>query len=170
MNQSQTRLVALGIVVVLAGCGGGGRAALSTATLTASVDSSRATLLRAIRATIAANDRVSGLSLWTNIVPAAAVRSTGGPALSQLRAAAAQRRKQGVRIRTAAERRRIVSITLDPSYASAVAVVDARERLVPYRGNTRSGRAINLNERARIELRRVGRTSRFRVWKVSLIT
>lgn len=165
-------IVIVGAVLALAGCGGSGRLGSPTATVTASVnrvDTARATLLRAVRTTIAENDHVSGVTLWTNRVPEVAVRSTGGPALRQLRVTAAQRRKQGVRIRTAAERRMIVSITLDPSYASAIAIVHAHERLVQYHGNTRLGHAIDLNERARIELRRIGQSNRFRVWTVSLI-
>jgi hypothetical protein len=160
------------LAVLAAGCGsGGGQAAqqsVNTHTTDATVTSARSDLIRSVRQAIVENDRVSGHVLWTNVVPAAASRSTGGPALSELRAAAATRRKQGIRIRTASEHRQIISIALDPSYARATAVVRARERLVPYRGTERLGRAINLDERATVHLRRVGSSNHFRVWSVAV--
>jgi hypothetical protein len=40
----------------------------------------------------------------------------------------------------------------------------------PYRLNGKpAGRSVELNEKARIELRRQGRTNRFVVWRVKLI-
>ena len=159
------------VAVLAAGCGSGGGHAqptVSTHATDANGTSARSGLIRAVRRAIVENDRVSGLVLWTNVVPAAASLSTGGPALSELRASAATRRKQGVRIRTASEQRQIISIALDPSYARATAVVRARERLVPYRGTKRLGRVINLNEHATVHLRRAGSSTRFRVWSVSV--
>ena len=154
------------------GCGSsGGHAApptVSTHAKDANGVTVRSDLIRAVRQAIVENDHVSGIVLWTNVVPATATHSTGGPALTELRTSAATRRKQGIRIRTASEQRQITSISLDPSYARATAVVHARERLVPYRGTKRLGRAINLDERATVHLRRVGGSIRFRVWSVSV--
>ncbi len=66
-------------------------------------------------------------------------------------------------------RREIRSIRLDPSYAEATAIVVDRQRVQPSRRNGRPiGRAVVLNERARYELRRVGGSDRFIVWRVVL--
>jgi hypothetical protein len=61
-------------------------------------------------------------------------------------------------------------IRIDPSYAEATAVARGRQRVRPYRLNGKPvGRSEELNERARIELRRLGRTNRFVVWRVELL-
>ncbi len=67
------------------------------------------------------------------------------------------------------ERYRIVSIRLDRSRRSATAVVVSEQKLVPSRldGSARGG-AVELEERARIELRRIGSPGRFLVWRLTL--
>ncbi|HEX7298901.1 MAG TPA: hypothetical protein VF257_07820 [Solirubrobacteraceae bacterium] len=61
----------------------------------------------------------------------------------------------------------ILSIKLDPSYLVATARVRESGRIVPYRKGHRLGHSTALNELAQIELHRVGKTTRFVVWKVS---
>jgi hypothetical protein len=66
--------------------------------------------------------------------------------------------------------REILSLQLDPSYARATAIIRDRQRVQPSRRNGAPiGRATKLNERARYELRRVGRADRFIVWRVVLL-
>lgn len=65
---------------------------------------------------------------------------------------------------------RILSLQLDPSYASATAVVVDRQTGALYENGQRMRRQVHLNERARVELRRVGRTMRFVVSKVVLLS
>jgi hypothetical protein len=60
----------------------------------------------------------------------------------------------------------IISITLSPSFAQAVAVVTVKGEVVPYRNGKRLGRGIKETERARLHFRRVGSGSTFVVWKV----
>jgi hypothetical protein len=108
--------------------------------------------------------------LWNNMVPPWAERSTRGPALGGLRAAAADRKRRGIRVRLISDRFQIDSIRLDPSYAEATAIARGRQRVRPHHLNGKpAGRAVVLNEKARIELRRVGRTNRFVVWRVKLL-
>lgn len=64
---------------------------------------------------------------------------------------------------------RILSLKLDPSYARATAVVRDRQTGALYENGKRMPRPVRLNERARIELHRVGTSTRFVVWKVALI-
>jgi hypothetical protein len=67
-------------------------------------------------------------------------------------------------------RREIRSVTLEPSYVRATAIVVDRQRVRPSRPSGRPiGRAVVLNERARYELRRVGQSDRFVVWRVVLL-
>ena len=97
-------------------------------------------------------------------------RSTRGPALASLRTAAQNRRNRGIRVRMLENRREILSLRLDPSYARATAIVRDRQRVRPSRRNGRPlGRRAMLNERARYELRRLGASDRFVVWRVVLL-
>jgi hypothetical protein len=169
-----TRLLALTAVLLLVpGCEGANSHSATPAPTRASTISGangRAALLSGVRAAVAANGRLSGVVLWTNAIPVTATRSTGGPALASLRSAAAGRRKQGIRIRTLTEETVILSIKLDRSGSLATVVVRAREELVPYQAGKRLGRAIDLDERARLELHRSDHTNRFRVWNVTPIS
>ena len=63
----------------------------------------------------------------------------------------------------------ISSIELDPSYTTATATVRSIQRVRPYRGGKPSGRAVKLDERADVELRRLGASDRFVVWKVRVL-
>jgi hypothetical protein len=107
--------------------------------------------------------------LWNNRVPAWATRSTRGPALVTLRQSAADRRRRGIRVRTLVNTLEITSIKVDPSYTKATAVVRSVQRVRPYRGGKPIGRAVKLDERANIELRRIGTSSRFVVWRVRVL-
>jgi outer membrane murein-binding lipoprotein Lpp len=161
--------------VALAGCSSGSHQANSTTTspstsgATTSTQPDAQALDRAARAALDANHKVSIFVLWHNRVPAWASRSTGGPALASLRSAAVTRRSRGVRARLLSDRRRVVSLKLDPSYTSATAVVVDRQRVQPSGRNGKPlGRTVVLNERATYELRRIGSSGRFVVWRVVL--
>ena len=161
--------------VVVAGCSSGSNHASSTSTSTSGPTTTTATqpdaeaLTRSARAALDANHKLSVFVLWHNRVPAWATRSTRGPAIASLRSAAATRRSRGVRARLLSDRRRVVSLTLDPSYTSATAVVVDRQRVQPSGRNGQPlGRAVVLNERATYELRRIGTSDRFVVWRVVL--
>jgi hypothetical protein len=159
--------------VVLAGCSSGSHHASST---TASTSTSASTtnaeqpsaqaLERAVRAALIGNDQLSGLVLWTNRVPQQATSSTRGPALVALRTAAAQRRARHLRIRTVSSNLQILSSKLDPSYTRATAVIRSRQVVRPYRAGAPLGRAVKLDERARVELHRLGTKATFVVWRV----
>lgn len=162
--------------VLFAGCSGGSQHASSTTTSpSTSASTTNAerpdaqALERSARASLDANHELSVFVLWHNRIPAWATRSTGGPALASLRSAAATRRARGVRAHLLSDRRRVVSLRLDPSYTRATVVVVDRQRVQPSgRDGHPLGRAVVLNERATYELRRVGRSSRFVVWRVVL--
>jgi hypothetical protein len=105
--------------------------------------------------------------LWTNSVPAHP-RATAGPALAVLRRSVAARARRGIRVRLLSEQFRVISIHLDPSYERATAVLYDRQRVRPYGRDGRPlGRPVTLKERVRLELRRVGSSTRFAVWKAS---
>ena len=169
-----TRLLLLTAVMLIAsGCEGAKSDAATPAPARASATTGAnepTALLTGVRAAVAANSRLSGVVLWTNAIPGTATRSTGGPALASLRSAAAGRRKQGLRIRTLSEQTVILSIKLGRSNSLTTVVIRAREKLAPYQAGKRLGRAIDLDERARIELRRSDHTNRFRVWNVTPIS
>jgi len=158
------------LAITAAGCGGSKASAppASTATSrTAAADPALA-LKRAVRRALQQNSRLSLYTLWHNEIPAWAMQSTRGPALAELRTSATQRRRQGIRVRHVAGQLQILSIKLDPSYQRATAIVRANDRFRPYHGGRALGRTIKQNERARVELRRVGQAARFVVWKVVL--
>ena len=158
------------LLAVAAGCGGGGKKAAMQPPATTTGKSSEATLNRAIRVALAANRRLSIYVLWHNTLPPWAARSTRGPALASLRAAARNRRSRGVRVRVLTSRRQVASIRLDPSYLRASAIVVDRQRVQPSGPSGHPlGRTVALNERARYELRRIAHSSRFVVWKVVLL-
>jgi hypothetical protein len=125
-------------------------------------------LKAAARKAVVAHHRLSVKVLWTNKVPAKPLWVTGS-ALQALRTAARDRSKRGVRVLVTHENFRIVSLRLDPSDARASAVVTDRQTGAVYERGRRMKQQVRTNERARIELRRAGRTTRFVVWKVALI-
>jgi hypothetical protein len=63
----------------------------------------------------------------------------------------------------------ITSIELDPSFTKATGAVRSIQRLQPYRGGRPVGRTIKLDERANVELRRLGASGRFVVWRVRVV-
>jgi hypothetical protein len=158
----------LAVLALLAsGCGGSSDPA-STASGRSSTTSAdpEQQLEAAVREAIRLDHRDAVRALWTNRVPERPA-ATGGPALVQWRRSTAAAREQGIRVRVLSERFRIVSVRLDPSYKAAVAIVHDKQRAQPTRLNGKPlGRPITLDERVRLELRRVGDGDRFVVWKV----
>ena len=154
-----------------AGCSSGSNKATTTQPprTTTGSGTGAAQLKRAVRQALRDNDRVSGYVLWSNRVPAWASRSTRGPALANLRASATDRRRRGIRVRTLASKLKIISVSLDPSYTNATAVVRSIQRVRPYRAGAPMGRGVKLDERAQVELHRVAGASRFVVWRLTPI-
>ena len=170
MKRLATLLLAL-LAATAAGCDAGNdNDATQPPPTTTQSQTGEAALRQAVRTALNENRRLSVYVLWNNRIPDWGERSTRGPALVSLRSAAQNRRNRGVRVRMLQSRREIRSIRLDPSYAEATAIVQDRQRVQPSRQNGRPiGRAVVLNERARYELRRVGRSDRFIVWRVVLL-
>jgi hypothetical protein len=130
----------------------------------------RATVRDAVRLALAANHQLATRVLWTNRLPATAARSTRGPALAELAASAKDRHRKGLRVRMIRDNYTVISIAFGPTLARATAFANWDQRVVPSRPNgTPLGRAVSLHERARIELRRVGSSRSFVVWKVTLV-
>jgi hypothetical protein len=165
-----TTLLAAVLATAAAGCGGAKTSAHTRPSTTSTTPSSdpAVALDRAVRTALQENSRLSLYTLWHNALPSWAEHSTRGPALAELRSSAAQRRNQGIQIRHLSGRLHILSVSLDPSYERATAIVRANDRLQPFRAGRPLGRVIIQNERARVELRRLGRSQRFVVWKVGL--
>jgi len=172
MKASALVLIAL-IAGLATGCGGSkhpSSTSRATAT-TASTSADAEVVLRgAVRDALNANHRVAVQVLWRNVVPSGAMQSTRGPALTSLRTAAANRRRRGIRVRMLSDSYRIVSVRLDPSFATATATARGLQRVQPYgRDGHPSGHAVSLDEKARIELHRLANTNRFVVWRVTLV-
>jgi len=157
---------------VLTGCSAGSHDArpqtkVTSAARTTNVDGPASQSLElSVRRALRSNDRLSGLVLWTNRVPSRSTDSTRGPALTALRAAAAQRRTKHLRIRTVSSTLQILSVRLDPSYARAIAVIRSRQVVRPYRAGAPLPHTVRLDERARVELHRLGSGVKFVVWRV----
>lgn len=166
--------VTLALTFGASGCGSGAAHTAvghpqSTTTDAASRRATPAVLEVAVRRAIIDDHKLSVEALWTNRVPANPPAS-GGPALSLLRRSVAQRRKAGIRVRVLSERFRILGVQLDPSYATATATVLDYERVQPtFLNGRRRGKAVTLNEHVRLDLRRMGNTEHFKVWKVVLL-
>jgi hypothetical protein len=168
MKRCATIALAIVIASVAGGCGGSKHAATAPSSTTSTTHfDTRTALTRSVRAALNENFRLSVFVLWHNRLPASARHSTRGPALAALRSAAAARQRRGIRIRSGPGRYTIVSVSLDPSYTRATALVRDKARVFPYRAGKRLGRAIAVDDRARVELRRVGETMQFIVWRVS---
>jgi hypothetical protein len=169
MRQFVLLLLAL-LAATAAGCNGGNEKVATQPPPTTTAPATEATLKQAIRTTLNENRRLSIYVLWNNRIPPWAERSTRGPALASLRTAAQNRRNRGVRVRMLKGGREIRSVQLEPSYTRATAIVIDRQRVQPSRRNGRPiGRVVVLNERARYELRRIGQSNRFVVWRVVLL-
>jgi hypothetical protein len=162
-------LPALLACLLIAGCGGAGNTATTTKTSTttaATTVNATAQLEQGVRRAIALNSELSNWVLWHNVVPTWAARSTGGPALTALRSAAAARRHEHLQMRGVSPQFHVVSVTLSPSFTQAVAVVLVKGEVRPYRHGKLLGHAIKVNEKARLHLRRTDTASTFVVWKV----
>jgi len=159
------------VLAIAAGCDGGNdKVATQPSPATTTSETGKATLERAARSALSENRRLSSYVLSNNKIPRWAERSTRGPALAGLRTAAADRRKRGIRVRLLSDRFQVVSIRLDPSYTRATAIARGHQRVRPHSLNGEpAGRSVELNEKARIELRRLGRTNHFVVWSVRVL-
>lgn len=166
-------LVALiAVVSIAAGCGSSAkpaRTSSSAARQTTTTVDPQQRLEAAVRVALAANHRLSGYVLWHNALPSWAAQSTRASALAALRASARDRRAQGIRIRPLSDNVDVLDVRISPSYVSATATVRDRGLVVPYRDGRPLGRKIKLDERARVELRRLGNSPRFVVWRVSAL-
>jgi hypothetical protein len=170
--RKQTPLLLAAIALLATGCGSSksnAQAPATTDTHKTSTQTSETALKNAVRAAIRANVRLATYVLWHNQIPAWATRSTRGPALKALRDSAAARRRQGIQIKNLSGHYTITSTVLAPSYTGATAVINSHQRVAPYKGGRRLGRAIVGNDHARIRLRRLDNTSHFIVWTVSPI-
>jgi hypothetical protein len=160
----------IAIAVLGAGCGGGNASPPTTnASTSKTTRDPTAALNRAVRQALRTNYQLSSYVLWHNAVPSSAQKSTRGPALAALRNSAAQRRKSGIRIKPVSGRLTIISVSLDPSFTKATATTLASGRVRPYEGGKAEPRTIALHERARIQLRRLGRSQTFVVWQVTTL-
>ena len=129
-----------------------------------------ANLRHGVLTALRANHKLAVRVLWTNKVSADAMQSTRGPALAGIRASANDRQSKRFRVRMLHDDYRIISIRLDPSYASAVAVVQSTQKVVPSQLNGKPlGRSVELHERARIDLHRIGSSRSFVVWRLTLL-
>jgi hypothetical protein len=169
MRPVATILILLAVAISTGCDSGNDEAATEPPPATTTTETGKAALERGVRQALRENDRLSGYVLWSNRIPNWATRSTRGPALAALRTSSADRRRRGVRVRTITSRLEIISIDLDPSYTSATAVVRSAQRVRPYMGGKPSGRAVKLDERARIELRRLEASDRFVVWRLAAV-
>jgi hypothetical protein len=168
------RLAAIGCILLaigVVGCGGGHKAA-ATAPITNAATTTgggpQERLTGAVRAALRANHRLAKVVLWRNVVPASAPESTRGPALAALRSSAAGRRRRGVRAKVVFDGFRIESVTLDPSFTRATAIVSDPQRVQPYDSSGKAlGQPTRLSEKSRFELHRLSKSQRFVVWQVS---
>ena len=170
MNATSAVAVTCVAAALVAGCGGGSKHSAQTPTLNTTTPSTDAdaqeSLQRAVRVAVNQNFRLSLYVLWHNRVPSWAQRSTVGPALAALRASAASRQRRGIQVRSQRGHYTILRVQVDPSYTHATALVRDQRRVFPYQAGKRLGRAIAVDDHARVELKRVGGTTRFVVWRV----
>ena len=167
------RLATLTLVLVLVvGCGSTSRkhTAAKTTTVATAPSVTASDLRNGVVVALRADHKLAVRVLWTNQVPPTATQSTGGPALAGMRASANGREKQQIRVRMLHDVYRIISIQLDPSYTAATAVAQSNQNLrLSYLDGRPTGRATEINERARIDLHRVGTSSRFVVWRLTVL-
>jgi hypothetical protein len=164
------------VVALAAGCGASnthtvatGQPARSGPTTTSGQQTTLAALERGVREAVSQDHALSTETLWTNEVPAHTPAS-GGPSLTTLRKAVAQRRKAGIRVRTLSQSFRILSLQLEPSYATATVTISDDQRVQPsYSSGRPRGKSVSLHERVRLELHRLGESTHFVVWKVALL-
>lgn len=171
MRRAPLTTAAILAALALAGCGTSAHKTASqtppaqSPSTTPGQQTTPAALERAVREAVTLDHALSVETLWTNRVPAHPP-ATAGPALAVLRESVAQRRKQGIRVRTLSERFTVLEVSLDPSYSSATVTIRDVQRVAPYQ-NGKRGHAVNLDERAHLLLHRQGQAARFVVWKVT---
>lgn len=160
--------IALAVCAVVAGCGSNSTPkTAATTTTTTTVANPTAQLEQAVRRVLTANARVSDYVLEHNAIPSYASESTSGPALAGMRGSAAQRKTGHINVRVLSDKVEVVSIELDPSFATATARVTERSSVVPYRNGRALGKPVHATEKARFVLHRLGSGSRFVVWSVA---
>jgi hypothetical protein len=161
-------LIALAVCALLAGCDSStSPKTAATTTTTTKVANPAAQLEQAVRSALAANSRVSDYVLEHNAIPSYALESTSGPALAGMRGSAAQRKTGHITVRVLSDKVEVLSIELDPSFATATARVTEQSNVVPYRKGRALGKPVHAAEKARFVLHRVGSGSRFVVWSVA---
>jgi glucose/arabinose dehydrogenase len=166
----------LAIMLAFAGCSGGKTQTSATHTqapptssTTTSQQATPAALEQAARRAVLEDHHVLVRALVTNFVPETPP-GTAGPALASLRKSVAERQQQKVRVRILSDSFRVLTVALDPSFTSATATILDTQRVLPTHPNGRPrGGPSAAHERARLELRRIGDTERFVVWKVTLL-
>lgn len=163
-------LVTVALLLAMSGCGSSKTHTAAThpsTTTTASQSATPAVLEEAVRRAVRENHALLTRALLTNSVPAKS-EGTAGPALSDLRRSAAQRKAQGVSVRILSETYRVLAVQLDPSYTTATATILNTQRVQPTYRRQR-GAPSTSREHVQLELHRVGDTDRFVVWKVTLL-
>lgn len=166
-------LLLLALAIPMSGCGAGktstadSRTPSKTKTTTTQQTASSSALEDAVRRAVLANHVLLTRALLTNEVP---TRSEGaaGPALADLRNAAAQRRSQHVKVRILSEKLTVLAVQLAPTYATATATILNVQRVQAIYGRHRAAPSIS-REHVRLELHRIGNTDRFIVWKVAVL-
>ncbi|MDE3069348.1 MAG: hypothetical protein KGJ43_01310 [Acidobacteriota bacterium] len=171
MSRAALTALLASTAIIAAACGSGahvsGQSTGPTSSAPTTATDPAVALTRAARTAVNRLHRLSIEVLWRNTLPSGTSKWIRGPALASLRTSAADRRKRGIRVRLVADDFHIVSVRLDPSYTKATAIARGRQRVRPYgRSGRPLGHAVSLNERARIDLRRVGHSNRFVVWQV----
>ena len=128
-------VAAIGAVLLALGaaaCGGGsshaGTSTPAATTTTTDRVSEQVRLENAVRLAVKQNFALSLYVLWHNEIPGWASRSTGGPALVALRTSSASRRGRDIRIQPITTALRIQAIRIDPSYMTATAIADSKQR------------------------------------------
>jgi hypothetical protein len=160
------------LAVLVTGCGStsGKHTAAGTTTTSPAVAVTASNLRNGVTAALRADHRLALRVLWTNVVPLTATRSTRGPALAGMRASAKGRQQEQIRVRMLHDSYRIISIQLDPSYASATAIAQSNQNLrLAHLDGRAAGPATEVNERARIDLHRIGTSSHFVVWRLTVL-
>jgi hypothetical protein len=170
-RRTVSALVLLVLVVSVSGCGAGKTADSRTpskTTTTTTQTASSSVLEDAVRRAVRANHALLTAALLTNTVPAKS-EGAAGPALADLRSAAAQRRSQRVKVRILSEKFTVTGVQLAPTYATATATILNVQRVQATYGRHRAAPAIS-REHVRLELHRIGNTDRFVVWKVAVLS
>lgn len=170
---ARVRAIALALCggcALLAGCGTAAhdtttRSSTASSSTTTTTPDATAQLEDSVRESLKENGRLSVYVLWNNKVPSWASRSTRGPALAGLATSVANRRKQGIRVRSISDSDQVLAIHIAPSYTSATGIVRNRERVALYKHGRRE-RVATVGGRYRIVLRRLDQTMRFVVWEV----